>query len=402
MTVFTELMTQLDAAEPEMIQLRRYLHEHPEVSYHEKETSAYLKKVYHDLGIATTDYGTGYGFVVDIDSGKPGPHLALRADFDALPVQEENDLPFKSQNPGVMHACGHDAHTAYLLVLAKTLFKLKDQLQGTIRILHQPAEEKAPGGAPDMIAGGVLDGIDNVIGIHVMTNMQTGTIGIHPGEAQSGGARFDLTFTGHGGHASMPQLSNDAIVAGSYFVTAVQTILSRRIDPFDMAAVTISSFDGASAAYNAIKQSVALKGDVRLMKESNRQLLHDQVAQIAKGTAATFGVKATLDYLEGAPVLYNDPSLTAEVTTALNNADIPQVTKVFDCGPQNPSEDFAHYAKHLPCTFFYVGAAPQDGKNHPHHSPDFMIDEDSILIAAKAAGAVTLDYLFNHTTSAAH
>ncbi|MFC6171643.1 amidohydrolase [Loigolactobacillus jiayinensis] len=394
MNLQTELMARLDAAEAEMIAIRRHLHAHPELSFHEQKTAAYIKQFYQDLDCQVHDCGTGYGIVVDIDSGRPGPKLALRADFDALAVQEDNDLPFKSQNPGVMHACGHDAHTAYLLVLAKNLIALKDQLRGSIRILHQPAEEVSPGGAKSMIAAGCLDGVDNVIGAHVMTSMATGTIGYHLGESQTGRSNFTVKFIGKGGHASMPQLANDAIVAGSYFVTALQTVVARRIDPFATASVTIGSFDGVGS-FNAIKESVTIKGDVRVMQESTRKLIRAQIEQIIHGVEAMFGVTAQLDYDDNYPVLVNDPQLTQQVVAALNQAALPEISAVTDYGPQDPSEDFAYYAQQVPSCFFYVGCMPTDHLTHPHHSPNFLLNEKSILIAAKAAGTVTLDYLLH-------
>ncbi|MBU7447279.1 MULTISPECIES: amidohydrolase [Lactiplantibacillus] len=387
-----QLMQQLTAAEPEMIKIRRHLHAHPEVSFHEKATAAYLKQFYQDLGLTTTDYGDGYGFVVDIDSGHPGPQLALRADFDALAIQEVNDLPFKSQTPNVMHACGHDGHTAYLMILARTLSNLKDQLHGRVRIIHQPAEEVSPGGAKSMLAAGVLDGIDHVLGLHVMSSMPTGSIGYHLNAAQTGRANFTVTFTGKGGHASMPHLSNDAIVAGSYFVTALQTVVSRRIDPFDTGSVTIGSFDGVGS-FNAIKEQVQLKGDVRLMNEDTRQTLRDQIAQIADGVGATFGVQVDMNYDDNYPVLMNDAALTQQVIDSIRSADIPEITKIFDCGPQDPSEDFAYFAQAKPSSFIYAGCQTAPGENHPHHSPDFMMNEDCLLIAAKAMGSATLALL---------
>jgi amidohydrolase len=385
-------MTRLDAAKDDIIAIRRHLHAHPEVSFAEKNTSAYIKAFYADLGLTTTDYGDGYGFTVEIDSGKPGKHLALRADFDALAVQEDNDLPFKSQNPGVMHACGHDGHTAYLMVLARELNTLKNEFTGSVRIIHQPAEEVSPGGAKGMLAAGVLDGIDNVIGAHVMTNMATGEIGYHLNETQTGRANFTLKITGKGGHASMPHLSNDAIVAGSYFVTALQTVVSRRIDPFDTASVTIGSFDGAGS-YNAIQQSVTLKGDVRVMKESTRVTVRQQIEQIVHGIEAMFGVTAQLDYDDNYPVLVNDPQLMTSAMNAIRTAQLPEVTEVTDVGPQDPSEDFAYFAQTKPSAFIYIGCDVADGQAHPHHSPNFLMNEDCLIIAAKAIGTVTVAYL---------
>ncbi|WP_155287438.1 amidohydrolase [Lacticaseibacillus zhaodongensis] len=392
MTLQTELMVALKEAEPEIIKLRRMLHAHPEVSFHEEETAKIIKSFYRRNGMQTVNYGDGYGFVVDINSGKPGKRLALRADFDALAVQEDNDLPFKSQNPGVMHACGHDGHTAYLMILARELYKRRNQLSGMVRILHQPAEEVSPGGAKSMIKDGVLDGIDNVLGAHVMSSMPTRSFNYHLAETQTGRANFTLIFTGRGGHASMPHLANDAIVAGSYFVTALQTVVSRRIDPFDTASVTIGSFDGVGS-FNAIKQSVTLKGDVRIMKETTRKTIRTQIEQLVHGVEVMFGVTAKLDYDDNYPVLYNDPDFTKAVVASVKKAKLASVTAITDCGPQDPSEDFAYYAQERPSAFIYIGCDVADGKSHPHHSSSFMMDESCLLTAAQVMGTATLVYL---------
>lgn len=392
MTVQNDLMQKLNDSEDEIINIRRHLHQHPEVSFHEKKTAKYIKDFYHELGIETKNFGDGYGFVVDIDSGKPGHFIALRADFDALAIQEDNQLPYKSEVPGVMHACGHDGHTAYMMVLAKNLYQMKNKLRGKIRIIHQPAEEVTPGGALSMINDGVLEGIDEVIGAHVMTSMPTGSIGYHAGETQTGRADFSIKFIGNGGHASMPHLAKDAIVAGSYFVTALQTVVSRNIDPFDTASVTIGSFDGVGSN-NAIKGSVELKGDVRIMKETTRRMIHQRIETIANSTAEMFDVKVEIDYNDNYPVLVNDPKTTEKVVHAIDEAEIPEVEQTFDCGPQDPSEDFAYFAQDRPSCFFYVGCQTDDGDNHPHHSPDFLMNESCLIIAAKAMGSVVLKIL---------
>lgn len=186
MATLDNVLDQLKNNEQNIINTRRHIHENPEVSFEEKETAAYIQKFYEDLGMNVKHCGDGYGMIVDIDSGKPGKCLALRADFDALPVQEENKLSFKSKNDGVMHACGHDGHTAYLMYVAKALNEVKDQLNGKIRIIHQPAEEKMPGGALSMIKDGCLDGVDNILGAHVMSNLKANTMFYHTGETQTG------------------------------------------------------------------------------------------------------------------------------------------------------------------------------------------------------------------------
>lgn len=387
----SKLMTLLDDHQSEIIEIRRYLHEHPEVSFHEKHTAAFIKDYYGNLDCKVRDCGDCYGIVVDINPDKSGKKLAWRADFDGLAIQEDNDLPFKSQNPGVMHACGHDGHTAYLLVLAKCLIELKDEINGSIRIIHQPAEEVAPGGALSMIEDGALDEVDDIYGIHVMSTMPTGTVQLHSGPTQTGRANFDLTFTGKGGHASMPQLSNYTIVAGSYFVTELQTIVSRRLNPFDVGSVTIGSFDGAGS-YNAIKGQVKLKGDVRVMNEDTRKLIRQQIEQIVNGVDATFGVKSKLNYDDNYPVLINNEELTKNAEKWIKESHIPEVTAVKDSGVVNASEDFAYYAQKKPGCFFYVGCQPADGGNYPHHSPNFMMNEDCLIICAKSAASVISHY----------
>lgn len=391
MDILNQLLAELTANEADMIAIRRHLHQQPEISFQEAATSQYIADFYQALDCTVSRVGDGFGLVIDINADKPGKKLAIRADFDALAVVEDNDLPFKSQNKGVMHACGHDAHTAYLMVLARELIKIKDDIPGAIRIIHQPAEEVAPGGAKGMIADGALAGVSDIIGVHVMTSIPTGTIAYHTKESQTGRSNFDIVITGAGGHASMPHLTNDAIVAASYFVTSLQTIVARRVDPFDTATVTIGSFDGAGS-YNAIKDQVTLKGDVRMMKESTRVLIRDQIDTMAKGLATTFGVTVEVTYDDNYPVLFNAEELTNFAMTDIANQQLPEVQQVVDLGPQSPSEDFSYYGEVVPATFFYIGAQPQDGGNYPHHSPQFQMNEDSILIAAKAVATVAWHY----------
>lgn len=392
MTLSETIMQQLEKEEANIIETRRDFHEYPELSFQEKRTSEKIKAFYEGLGMTAQSCGTGFGLIIDIDTGKPGKCLALRADFDALPVTEANELSFESKIPGVMHACGHDGHTAYLMHVAKVLNENKDQLTGKIRIIHQPAEELAPGGALAMIQDNCLAGVDNILGLHVMSTMKTGTIQYHQGETQTGRSNFTLTINGSGGHASQPQLSNDAILAGAYFVNMIQSIVSRRLDPFSMGVITIGSFDGKGSA-NVINGSVTLKGDVRYFDNSTKELIQKNITEIAKGLEVAFEVKTDLDYNDNYPVLYNDPDFTEYVATTISKAKIPEITDVLDSGKQDPSEDFAYYAQHVPASFIYAGCDVNDGKKHPHHSPEFLMDEACLIVAAKAVAAVVVDYL---------
>lgn len=385
-----KIFDELTKRENEIIALRRYFHEHPELSFHETETAKKIANFYEGKDcILQTHLGGGNGILVDIQGGKPGKSIAIRADFDALPIQEDTGLPFASKNPGVMHACGHDGHTAYMMILADVLLQHKEELAGKIRIIHQPAEEVPPGGAKQMIAAGCLDGIDQVIGIHVMSMMDLGHVYYHEGPIHTGRATFRVTMTGKGGHGSAPQDANDAIVAAAHFVTAVQTIVSRRLNPYDAATVTIGSFDGKGSA-NVIKESVELAGDVRLMNEALRPVIESEFKRILEGIAQTFNVSYTLDYQNDYPVCINDPQLTQLVKEALETAEIPEIKAIQDSGPQNASEDFAYYSLERPSVFFHVGAHKPETLIYPHHNPKFDIDEKCLLIAAKAMARVVL------------
>lgn len=386
-----EIFDAIDKRQEEMVEHRRHLHENAELSFQEAETAAYVAEYYKGKDVEVTTHMGGHGLRVVIDTGKPGKTIALRADFDALPIQEETGLPFASKHDGVMHACGHDAHTAYLMLLADILAEKKDRLCGKIVIIHQHAEEAPPGGAQQMIEAGVLDGVDNVFGIHVMAGMDFGTIQYHKGNTQTGRAMFAITFQGVGGHGSMPHLSKDAIVAASHFVTAVQTVVSRRLSPFETGVVTIGSFAG-DGMFNIIKDKVTVTGDVRAMAPETKKTIETEIKRIAKGIGIAFDVDVSVDYTDDYPVLYNDPAMTQLVVDAVTDAKIPGVTAITDCGPQPPSEDFSYYAKERPSCFFYVGAHKDDAP-YPHHHPKFDIREDAMLLCAKAMAAVTVKYL---------
>ncbi|MBU8792048.1 M20 family metallopeptidase [Oceanobacillus caeni] len=389
--MLNQLLQKIDEKKERMIEIRRYLHQHPELSFKEEKTAQYIADFYKDKDVKIRTNVGGHGVVVTIEGGLPGKTVALRADFDGLPITEEADVPFKSQNPGVMHACGHDGHTAYLLILAEALIELKDQLKGNVVILHQPAEETPPGGAIAMIEDGCLEGVDNVFGIHLMSLSNTGEVHYRAGEMQAGRSYFKVKIQGKGGHGSMPHTSNDSIVAASHFVVAAQTIISRRINPFDMATVTIGSFDG-KGSFNIIKDSVELEGDVRTMSSEVRATVETEFKRILAGLAQEFDITYDLTYSHDYPVLVNDAEMTELVSDAINKAEIPEIKAVIETPPASGSEDFSYYLQKVPGSFFYVGAKPADGPVYPHHHPKFTINEDSLVIAAKAMAAVVVEY----------
>ncbi|EHF3619856.1 amidohydrolase [Listeria innocua] len=389
----TQLMNMLQERKDEITQIRRHLHEHPELSFHETETAKYIQDFYKgkDVEVAT-EVGNGHAVVVTIKGGKPGKTIALRADFDALPIEEQTDLPFKSKNPGVMHACGHDGHTAYLLVLADCLIQLKENIPGTIKIIHQHAEETPPGGAKSVVESGILDDVDQIFGIHVFPFGESGQVYYHSGYAMAGRTYFKLKIQGVGGHGSSPHMANDAIVAGAYFVTAIQTVVSRRLNPFDTGVITIGSFDG-KGSFNVIKDAVELEGDVRYMNTENRDKIDAEIHRIVSGIEAMFGVSVELTYTNDYPPLYNDPVVTEQVVASLQKGLGEYLTDISMYDMLSGSEDFAYYLQKIPGVFFYIGAKP---KNTPHayfnHHPKFDIDEDALLVAAKSVADVVLDY----------
>lgn len=387
-----KLMAMLDSRREEMIEIRRYLHAHPELSYQEEETAAYIASFYQDKAVTLETKVGGNGIVVTITGGKPGETLALRADFDALPIEEETGLSFASKNKGVMHACGHDAHTAYLMVLADCLIVLKEEIPGTIKIIHQHAEEAPPGGAKYIMESGVLNDVDHIIGIHVMPDYPVGVVAYRSGAAMAGGAQFKIVIRGTGGHASTPHKSNDAIVAGAYFVTALQTVISRRLDPFEVGTVTVGSFDG-KGAFNVIKDAVTIEGDMRYMKETTFEILNQEVSRLTKGLEEMFAVQATMTVEEGCPPVSNDPELTSSVVDYLENGLNDYLKKVVEAPMQTGNEDFAYYSQKIPSCFFFVGCqAKGEQMYYANHHPKFDIDEETIMVAAKAVGDVVCGY----------
>src|SRR6476620_4242327 len=314
-----QLMEMLESRKQEIIDIRRYLHENPELSFKEEKTAQFIADFYKGKDVEIhTNVGNGYGMIVTIKGGKPGKTIGLRADFDALPIVEETDVPFKSKNEGVMHACGHDAHTAYLLVLADCLIELKADLAGTVKIIHQHAEEVPPGGAKSIVESGLLDDVDAVYGVHFFPMHPAGNVGYRSGYSMAGRTYFKLKIQGVGGHGSSPHLANDAIVAGAHFVTAIQTIISRRLSPFDIGVITIGSFDGAGT-FNVIKDSVELEGDIRYMTVETKETIAKEVKRIVKGIEEEFGVTCELTYTPDYPPLYNDTELTAKVAESLRS-----------------------------------------------------------------------------------
>lgn len=386
-----KLFALLKEYEEEMISIRRFLHEYPEISYQEVKTPAYIADYHEKLGHDVRTGVGGRGVVATLPGGKPGKTVALRADFDALAIQEENDLPYKSKIDGAMHACGHDGHTATLLVLAKALNKIQEDIEGTIVFIHQFAEEIAPGGAISMIEDGCLDGVDAIFGTHIWSTFPLGTIQVKEGPIMAAADQFNILIQGQGGHGSEPHLTKDAVMVGSQFVASAQQIVSRRANPLHPAVVSVGHFEALNP-FNVIADTAKLIGTVRTFDEDTRDLIEKELDNYLSSTCQLFGATYEYQYKRGYPAVVNHPEEAAFIANI--SKEIEEVTEVVECDPLMGGEDFAYYLQHVKGAFFFTGA--QDPKwqiTYPHHHPRFNIDERSLLIAAKTLGTAALKFL---------
>lgn len=391
--MLSHLWATLDEHFSEMVEIRRYLHMHPEVSFKEVETAKFIVEYYKKLQVETRSNVGGNGIVATIKGDNPGPTVALRADFDALPIHDEKDVDYKSTVPGVMHACGHDGHTATLLVLAKVLNSNRHQLNGNIVLIHQHAEEYAPGGALPMIKDGCLDGVDVIFGTHLWATEPVGKIQYRTGPFMAAADRFEITISGKGGHGAQPHKTKDAILIGSQVVTNLQQIVSRKVDPIQSSVVTVGSFV-AENAFNIIANSAKLIGTVRTFDEGVRKQIEDEIDHVIKGTCLMNGAHYDYHFFRGYPALVNH---TLETEFLKNiSAQVPGVHEVEESPLQMGGEDFSYYLQHVKGTFFFTGAMPANQDlAYPHHHPKFDIDEKAILIAAKTLCNAAIQYQLN-------
>ncbi|MET3729570.1 amidohydrolase [Fictibacillus halophilus] len=390
-----QLFSRLANYQNEMVAIRRHLHQNPELSFEEVETPAFIASYHEKLGLDVRTGVGGRGVVATLKGGKPGKTVALRADFDALPIQEENESSYKSKVPGVMHACGHDGHTASLLVLAKVLTELKDEVEGTIVFIHQHAEELAPGGAIAMIEDGCLDGVDVIYGTHLWATMPTGTIGYRTGPVMAAADSFTIKVQGKGGHGAQPHKTKDSIVIGAQLVSNLQQIVSRRVNPLDAAVVSVGAFE-AKNAFNVIADTAKLTGTVRTFKEEVRIAIEQEIDRIAKGTCLASDASYEYVFKRGYPAVVNHKEDTEFVVDVARK--VPGVVELEEIEPQMGGEDYAYYLERVPGTFFFTGALDEAWEEvYPHHHPKFKINEDALLIAANLLGAATLTYLKQNT-----
>ncbi|BCB02939.1 M20 family metallopeptidase [Bacillus sp. KH172YL63] len=397
--MLNELYQKLESHWDEMVKIRRYLHQHPEVSFKEKNTAKYIADYYRNIGVPVEEGVGGNGVVARIQGSLPGKTVALRADFDALPIQDEKDVPYRSTVPGVMHACGHDGHTASLLVLGKSLHAMRDTLQGTVVLIHQHAEEYAPGGARSMIEAGCLDGVDVIFGTHLWATEPVGKVLYRTGPVMASADRFEILIQGSGGHGAQPHKTKDSIVVGAQVVSDLQQIVSRRVNPIEPAVVTIGSFI-AGNAFNVIADSAKLIGTVRTFNPEVRDLIEEEIGQISKGACLSARCEFDYTYDRGYPAVVNHGEETDLFVECAGTVD--EIHTAEEIEMQMGGEDFAYYLEHVKGTFFFTGAKP-DGVDiaFPHHHPKFDINEKALLIAAKSLASATLHFQEKHAASQA-
>lgn len=382
----------LAAREAEIIALRRRLHACPEPGFAEFETSRIVAETLEALGcrVQTGIAGTG---VVGLIAGLPGgPTVALRSDMDALPLTEETGLPFASQNPGLMHACGHDAHLAIVLGAAAVLAELHRRFTGQVKLVFQPAEELL-GGGKAMVAAGVLEDprVDAMLGVHVWPQVPEGKVGYRPGPAMAALDSFRITLAGKSGHAATPHLCRDALVAGAYLVTELQGILSREIDPLSPAVLSVGRFQ-AGCAPNVVADAAELLGTVRTLDERLRQEIPGRLQARVDAIAAAWGVEAELEYTAGYPVLRNDPALTLfirdQLSTALGEEPLYAVPN-----PSLTAEDFAYFAERVPATYLMVGVGRAPEATYPLHHPKFYAPDEAVMLGIRALVTASLGFM---------
>ncbi|MFC7063445.1 M20 metallopeptidase family protein [Halobacillus seohaensis] len=386
-----KLFSRLEEIHPDLIAFRRDLHMYPELSHTEVDTPKKIADYLTDLGVEVKTGIGGRGVVGILKGRKPGKTVALRADFDALPIQDEKDVEYKSRVPGIMHACGHDLHTASLLGVCKVLSENRDILEGTVVLIHQFAEEVIPGGAKFMIEDGCLDGVDAVFGAHVSSTDPLGTVGLKEGNAMANGDKFEIEISGKGGHAASPHLGIDPLVVGSQLLLNLQQIVSRQVDPLKPAVVSVTSFNGGEG-FNVIPDKVKITGTARTFDEDVRDWVEESIEKIAASTCSGFGASVKFNYVRGYPAVVNDPAETRRVKKIATELFGDENVK--DISPQMGMEDFAYYLKEVPGTFFWVGGA-LEAKNdvYPHHHPKFNVQEEAMLYIGKLFISTVLDYL---------
>jgi len=376
---------------PTLIEIRRDLHQHPELAFEEKRTAGIVERWLSDLGIEHRRVAKT-GVLGMLRGNAPGNTVLLRADMDALPVHEQSQVPYRSKTPGLMHACGHDGHVAILLGVAAILARIRQELAGNVKFAFQPAEESR-GGALPMINEGVLENpsVDAVFGLHLGSFIPVGIVGLLPRVGMSSSDSATITVHGKGGHGATPADSVDATIIAAHIAVALQTIISREIPPQEFGVITVGSLHSGTVR-NAISGQAELQLTIRSFNSELRRFLEQRVHDVARGVATTFRAAVDIDYKHGYPVLISDREETERVRRAAQK--VLGMDQVMDIDVATGSEDFAYFLHERPGCFFWLGAGnAAKGIDKPHHHPEFDIDEDAIPAGVQVMVQLALDYL---------
>lgn len=365
---------------PQIKEHREHLHRHPELSFEEYETSAYIKRALHELGLTITDnIGGGTGLTAELGSGEKV--VALRADIDALPILEAEDRSYRSTNDGVMHACGHDVHTSCLLGASYILKELESRLSCRVRLIFQPGEEKLPGGASLMIEDGVLRDVVAIIGQHVHPALPVGQIGYGSGYFMASCDELYITVKGKGGHAAMPNQVIDPILISAELIQSLQSIISRKSNPNTPSVLSIGKINSQGGATNVIPEEVKMEGTFRTYDEKWRKEAHLLINEMTEAICKAHGATAEINIVRGYPSLYNNPDLTSSVKSGISDymGDVGTV----ELTPRMTAEDFSYYSHQVPACFYRLGTASTDGRNASAvHTPSFDIDHAALEVGA--------------------
>ena len=381
-----------------LIEQRRDFHMHPELSNREVRTARVIAERLRELGMDEIKTNVAHhGIVALLKGNKPGGVVAVRADFDALPINETMDVPYKSKNPGVKHACGHDVHTAVQLGVAEILSKMRDQIPGTIKFIFQPAEEGPPageeGGAPMMIKEGALENPKPlaIFGLHTSTEVDVGKVGVRAGPAQASSDMFDITIKGKMSHAAKPEKGIDSIVVAAECVTALQTIKSRRIETFEPMIITVGTIRGGNRR-NIISPDVKMEGTIRTLSEEVRSRTKELMKQTLDGVTSAYGATYDMQIIEGTVVVVNDPKLVEQTLPAMRRA-IGE-TNVITVPQRMGAEDFSYFQRVVPGFYYRLGSGnPAKGITAEAHTPEFEVDEECLVVGTKVMANVLVDFL---------
>lgn len=365
---------EIEAILGEIVDIRRDFHRHPELAFEEFRTSARVAEYLANLGLNPVTGIAQTGISALIEGEREGPTLLLRADMDALPIQEESGLDFASTVEGKMHACGHDFHTAILMGTARLLQARRQQLRGRVKLVFQPAEE-GPGGALPMVEAGILENpeVDYAVGLHLWSTFPCGQVAVTPGPVMAAADTFRVVLHGRGGHAAYPHECADPITAAAALIGSLQTIISRRTNPFDTAVLSVTRIEGGSAD-NVIPERVEFSGTVRSFQPEIRDQLVQQMEQMIRNLAQAYGVESEFLFRQGYPPLVNHPLPCSWVQRSAESLGLPQVPQATMGG-----EDMAYYLQRVPGAFFFLGAGmPEEHQIYPHHHPKFQLDERAL------------------------